>query len=115
MSNMFEVGHRVVCVDTSCVERVLEKGKRYTIIGVDELFVQLEGFEEWFYYDRFERYYVNEEIEYNLKDKYGATLSVVRLYKDKTVIEISELTDDILSVHLTDAQIRDLRKILKEI
>lgn len=115
MSNIFEVGQKVVCVDTSCVERVLEKGKRYTIIGVDELFVQLEGVDEWFYYDRFERYYVYEEIEYNLKDKYGATLSVVRLYKDKTVIKITDFTNDVVSVHLTDAQIRDLRKVLKEI
>lgn len=115
MSNMFEVGQIVVCVDTRCVEDVLEKDKRYKIRGVHEAFVQLEGFDEWFYYDRFERYYVNEEIEYNLKDKYGATLSVVRLYKDKTVIEITDFTNDVVSVNLTDAQLRDLRKILKEV
>lgn len=115
MSNIFEVGHRVVCVDTNCVERVLEKGKRYTIIGVHELFVKVEGIDDWFYYDRFERDYINEEIEYSLKDKYGATLSVVRLYKDKTVIEVTDFTNDVVSVHLTDAQLRDLRKILKEV
>lgn len=115
MSNMFEAGHRVVCVDALCVEDVLEKGKQYTIMGVANLFVQVDGINKWFYYDRFERDYVNEGIEYSLKDKHGATLSVARLYKDKTVIEITDFTNDVVSVHLTDAQLRDLRKILKEV